>query len=189
MEMIYTDYESVRPDMRVGDVLFVGSLLRKPIPIHVAMVFDVKDSRVSVIEGWFWGCRVIPFGELLERLRTRRGDKRLWWVALDVSHERRLSINKSQVDLIGLPYDYSAALKSIWDRKGEKPGDASFEEKDYEEVMCVEVVGKCLEDVGLMPHTANPAEMRAGELLGFPIYAQQYAQLLGDRLELTGFVQ
>ena len=199
------DYDSVRPQIRHGDVIafggegFYSGLIKlatnSPVS-HVGVVYRAApDPRTGLWQNLLMestslsGFSGVTLTRLSSRLQDYRGE--VWWLALSDEFRHRTDWQAFHVWLAlneGKPYDARAAATSALDRAEKLPliGKLFRNPERYKRLFCSQLVCGAFKAAGALPKTLNPAEITPRDLAAMKIYSGA-AQLKGAAKDIKNF--
>ncbi len=192
-------YESIRPYIRMGDVIAFGGydlvsrgiklFTRSPVS-HVAVTLRTGDAgRVQIIESTTLNDRKgVQTNHLSERLSEYSGD--VWW--LQLSRELRPAVDwKRFLDFMdsqeGKPYDYRQCLQMAWAPLAHIPGLGFL--RNHESLarfFCSELVAAGLEYSGGLPFGFDCSDVTPQDLCSMELY-EGVVQIKGAARDIPRF--
>ena len=183
-ELVYSDYDFVRGQLKPGDVIaFSGKgWVSKTIKFftrskvsHVGIVLEISEQgRVMVMESTsLGGKKGVQVNRLSQRLDQYKGE--LWW----------LPLNKDVKESM----DMAAFWHFLWEQDGKKYDTwqaiksalPSFIRREhFDKFFCSELVAGALEAAEAIPEL-NASEMTPDDVVELPVYGKKYFQLKGER--------
>tara|TARA_R110000796_G_scaffold121645_3_gene235940 strand:+ start:126 stop:707 length:582 start_codon:yes stop_codon:yes gene_type:complete len=178
-EMLLTSYNTVRDQMKPGDLIAFGGMgwLSKIIKFftmshvsHVGIVMDWQEhGRVMVMESTTLnGVKGVQINRLSERIRHYNGH--VWWMPLNRVARKRVSIRALKTFLWtqdGKKYDTKQAIKSAIPFYTRENSDRMF---------CSELVAGAYKKSGIAT-VCNPSEMTPEDVCRLSIFAKTYYQV------------
>lgn len=203
--MISADYDTLRPNIRHGDVIAFGGeglesgiiklVTNSPVS-HVGVVYQTfRDRLVGIWQNDIMestslnGMSGVTFSRLSSRLMDYRG--RAWWLPLSEEFRAKIDWQAFHVWLAlneGKPYAKHAAVMSALDWGDRLPliGGLFRNKERYQRLFCSHLVCGAFKSAGALPAALNPSEMTPRDLTAMSIY-RECIQLKGPAKEIKNF--
>lgn len=196
--MITAAYDTVRPQMRVGDVIAFGGhgfisgtiklFTRYPVS-HVGTVLGAsEEGRVGLIESTTLADKKgVQVNYLSERIATYDGN--VWWLPLCGETRAKTDWDRFVAFLCDyekkhVSYDYRQCFRMVLAPLAHVPSMGILRNhEDLKRVFCSELVAAAYEYSGALPFGTDASDVAPADLCQMPFYGG-VAQLKGPATEL-----
>ena len=177
--MIRTNYERVRDEMKPGDLIAFGGMgwISRIIKFktrshvsHVGVVLNIDDhGRVMVMESTSLnGKKGVQINRLSKRVAEYNGH--MWWFPMSIDSRKSFNINnfwKFMWAQDGKKYDKWQAIFSA---------TLPHAKEDFGKMFCSELVAGAYEKSGVLP-SINASEVTPDDLLHMRLFDKTYYQI------------